>query len=338
MGSIFVGGDNGAVGGQGTLTIKNGGAVEATGNMIVWGVGSGSRSELDVDSTYTLDVLGTVNFNGGGLRFLGDGTDFINDATLNNLPGPDLNGMHVTVAGSNTATISGELDGDGHLVKEGSGTLVLSNVNNTYGGGTNINNGTLVVGTGSTAGNTVLGHGDVNLNGDIDTILRTPEGTPLTYDVLGDFNANTGKLLAQIGGTNNGVQSDEMFVFGNANLDPVNSHLFAHRINGYNPNNGDVVTIIAALAVNGEFGDAPQGTQVPNDFIGLIRPFADYSIAGQVDLDFRLSPRALLQWPRRLTRLQSRRLWITRWLPVASLTRPTCWATFPPLCCVPSTT
>ena len=108
-GSIFVGGDNGGVGGQGMLTIKNGGFVEALNNMIVWGTGSGARSELDVDASYTLEVGGTLTFSGGQLKFLGDGVDFINNVTLNNAPGPDLNGMFANVDAGNTATISGLL-------------------------------------------------------------------------------------------------------------------------------------------------------------------------------------------------------------------------------------
>ncbi len=276
-----IGGTDAVVGGQGVLRIQNGGTLTTAADLNVWGPGSGGRSFLRIDSTATLTVGGTANFNGGGLQ-LDDGADFnvANPVNLNNIPGPDLNGMHALVTGGNTGTIDAQLQGNGHLVKEGNGTLILTNVNNTYGGGTNIDNGTLEVGTGSTAGDTVLGHGPVNLNGDINTILRTPEGMPLTYDVYNSFNANTGKLLVQVGGTASGVQSDEMFVFGPANLDSANSHLFVHRINNYNPNNGDVVTIIAAIGLNGQFSDAPPNAPAPNDFLGLIQPFADY---GNID-------------------------------------------------------
>ncbi len=244
---IFVGGGAGGPGGQGELRIVNGGTVAATNNVTVWGPGSGSRGELSVDSTYTLNVGGTLRFVGGQLNFLGDGVDFINDATLTNAPGPDQNGMFANVGGGNTATISGVLSGNGQLVKTGNGSLVLTNLSNSYSGGTNINNGTLVVGNGGFIPASVFGVGDVNLNGDINTRLRTPEGVPTPYLIFGNFNANTGQLYTQVGGTNSGVQSDEMFVVGNANLDPANSHLFFHRIYGYNPNNGDTVTIIDGL-------------------------------------------------------------------------------------------
>ena len=178
------------------------------------------------------------------------------------------------------------ISGNGQLVKTGTGTLVLTNLGNSYTGGTNINNGTLVVGNGGFVFASVFGVGDVNLNGDINTRLRTPEGAPLFYLIFGNFNANTGQLYTQVGGTNSGVNSDEMGVLGNANLDPANSHLFVHRINGYNPNNGDTVTIIQTLgAVNGQFSDAPPNAPAPNDFLGLIQPFAVYG-PDFVDLQF----------------------------------------------------
>ncbi len=285
---LSIGGTQAGPGGEGIVTIKNGGVVQVDNNMFVWN-GTGDGGTLEVDSTYTLNVASTLSFDGGRLRFLGDGVDFINDVNLDNFPGPDENGMHVIVTDGNTGTLSGLLTGNGQLVKEGTGTLILTNLGNTYSGGTNIDNGTLVVGTPSTNPfQSVFGSGDVNLN---NGTLRTPEGTPFAYEIgifpitPANFNANGGTLLTQVGGTNSGVDSDEMFVFGNANLGP-NSGLFVHRINGYNPNNGDVVTIIDTFfGVNGQFGNAPQGAVAPNDFLGLIQPFAVYN-TDTVDLVF----------------------------------------------------
>ena len=101
------------------------------------------------------------------------------------------------------------------------------------------------------------------------------------------MNVNTGKFFTQVGGTNSGVNSDEMAVEFSANLDPVNSHLFVHRINNYNPNNGDTVNIIETFfgGVNGQFSDAPPNAPAPNDFLGLIQPFAVYG-PDFVDLQF----------------------------------------------------
>ena len=67
----------------------------------------------------------------------------------------------------------------------------------------------------------------------------------------------------------------------------MNSHLFVHRINNYNPNNGDTVNIIETFfgGVNGQFSDAPPNAPAPNDFLGLIQPFAVYG-PDFVDLQF----------------------------------------------------
>ncbi len=284
---LAIGNDFGVAGGDGILTIKNNGTVNVAMFMDVNGTTStGDKGTLAVDSSYTLNVGTLLTFDGGRLRFLGDGTDFINDVNLQNNPGPDQNGMFADVTAGNTATISGQLSGNGQLVKTGNGTLVLTNLNNSYSGGTDINNGTLVVGNGGFVLASVFGTGDVNLNGDITTRLRTPEGMPLTYVIFGNFNDNSGQLYTQVGGTNTGVDSDAMGVVGSVNLDPANSHLFVHRINNYNPNNGDVVNIIGALGgVNGQFSDAPPNAPAPNDFLGLIQPFAVYN-PDTVDLVF----------------------------------------------------
>ena len=283
--NFYVGGNAAGAGGQGELRIINGGIVDSfIGGIVVWGPGSGDRGTLSVDSTYT--IFGGVTFEGGRLNFLGDGVDFVNNATLTNAPGPDLNGMFANVGGANTATIDGQLSGNGQLVKTGTGTLILNNLGNSYTGGTNINNGTVVVGNGIFAGFSVFGFGDVNLNGDINTIMRTPEGTPLGHSIDGNFFANSGQFYVQVGGTAF-PQHDDMAVEFNAVLDPVNSHLFVHRINGYNPNNGDTVNIIEAFlgGVFGQFGDAPPNAPAPNDFVGLIQPFAVYG-PDFVDLQF----------------------------------------------------
>ena len=273
--NIWVGGNAAGPGGVGELRIVNNGIVTTT-NAEVWNTGT-----LSVDATYTLNVTGTLTFAGGMLNFVGDGTNFINNATLTNLPGPDQNGMNANVSAGNTATITGTLSGNGDLFKTGNGTLVLNEVG--FYESTHVNQGTLVIANFSAFG---FGDTDVNTGG----TLRTPEGAPLTYSMFGgNLNVNGGTFLAQVGGTG-ALQHDLLENAGNIFLDPAISHLFVHRVLGYNPNNGDVVTIISGTTLTGQFSDAPQAfaAPAPNDFLGLIQPFADYGNinANSVDLVF----------------------------------------------------
>lgn len=62
---------------------------------------------------------------------------------------------------SDSSEYVGVISGDGNLVKSSTGTLTLTG-NNTYGGGTQINAGTLAVGNGGTSGSIA---GDVTNNG-----------------------------------------------------------------------------------------------------------------------------------------------------------------------------
>ncbi len=268
---VSIGGDNTVVGGQGTLTIKNGGTLNTT-DMYVWGIGSGGRSELAVDSTYNLNVGGTLNFNGGILHAVGDGVDFTNPVTLNNVPGPDNNGMHVDVGDGNTLTLDSLLSGNGHLVKDGTGTLILTNEGNLYTGGNIVNNGTFVLAAPEALGD--LAAGDLTLNGGT---FETTTNMPLHYSEINNFNANGGTLRVQFGGVD-GANSDLMEVAGAANL-TTNSNLFAHEVSGGFFANGDRVTFIATnLGVNGTFAQL-EGDLIPNDFVGLIQPFVDYNLA-----------------------------------------------------------
>ncbi len=279
--NVNIGGSSSTVGGEGTLRIRDGGTLSAGGDLTVWGPGSGARSFLRVDSTYTLNVGGNINFNGGGLQ-LDDGTDFINDVVMNNVPGPDLNGMHVFVADGDTATLSGDINGGGHLVKNGNGTLTItSGFFNFYTGGTIVNNGTLVIAD-------FFSLGDFGPNNDLtlnNGTFRTVTDAPMDYQVWHDFNANGGTLVIQNGSGTTDVNNDLMRVANAANL-TTNSNLFAHEVPGGFFNNGDRITVIETTAgVNGTFAQG-EGDLVPNDFVGLIQPFVTYSDPATVDFVF----------------------------------------------------
>ena len=101
--------------------------------------------------------------------------------------------------GSNT-TFSGTISGSGSLVKEGEGTLTLSG-NNSYTGGTLVNEGTLAVGS-----STALGTGTLSLAEDTTlqaaaNWLTLANAIQLLGDATVDTQSNTLTLSGSISGT-----------------------------------------------------------------------------------------------------------------------------------------
>ena len=291
MGSNRTTNNNDLVQNQNSLTFQaNAAAFTLQGNtLFLLGGGMTNNSSNVQTLDFTINVAGwtgialdasqTWNAASGGFNVLSN----VQSAAFAN-----LGTFTLTVTGPKDTTISGVVSddptGSGTLLgiaKNGTGTLTLNN-NNTYSGGTDLNNGTLVVGA-----NLALGNGDVNVNGGT---LRTAEGAPLSYTVGNDLNVNSGTLFVQVGSNTTGVNNDHVDAGLDINLDSVNSHLFVHRINNYNPANGDRIEIAHAVGgfVFGQFGDAPQGSVAPNDFLGLIQPFALYNfgIGDRIDLQF----------------------------------------------------
>jgi autotransporter-associated beta strand protein len=96
-------------------------------------------------------------------------------------------------------TFSGaKITGPGQLIKQGTGSLTISNAGNDYTGGTVIQGGTVLLGTGNalpTAGNITLSGGTLNLNG-------------LNQDVSGLFILDGGTV--HFGGINKSVSAYEL--------------------------------------------------------------------------------------------------------------------------------
>jgi autotransporter-associated beta strand protein len=105
--------------------------------------------------------------------------------------------ISVTGAG-NTATISAPIAGTGSLTANGVGTLILTNATNSYKGGTIVANGTVQVGSGSTAGSVGSGAVTVSSGGTLSLVeLTGPTFSATVSNGLG----GTGTLL--INSTNN---------------------------------------------------------------------------------------------------------------------------------------
>lgn len=288
-GPLYVGGSAAGVGGDGALRIIENGTVIAS-SVTVLGTGSGDRSALVVDSTYTLSTP-ALTFDGGILRFIDD-THFTNNANL----GTSNGAIGVFVDSNDTTSfLDGVFTGDGGLVKRDEGTIVITNDNN-YTGPTRVNNGTLVI-NGSITSNTFV-NSDATLAGDgiiygnvtaNDFSHVTPGTSPGTLTIHGgDYTNNDDALFgAEIGGLNEGIDADLLRVIGaNSGMAFINGgFLEVTRFGGFSPSPGDRVTIIRTDS--GRFGMFE--TLIRTGWPGLIQPtdvYDDFT----VDILFVLSP------------------------------------------------
>ena len=101
--------------------------------------------------------------------------------------------------GSNT-TFSGTISGSGSLVKEGEGTLTLSG-NNSYTGGTLVNEGTLAVGSSTALGTGILSLEDGTTLQAAANWLTLANAIQLLGDATVDTQSNTLTLSGSISGT-----------------------------------------------------------------------------------------------------------------------------------------
>ncbi len=209
-----------------------------------------------------------------------------------------LGSKSLAVGGNNTSTtFSGVIqDGGtsggsgGSISKVGTGTLILSGTN-TYTGGTNIYEGVLQV-DGSIASDTVVktdgtlaGNGTIYANVENHGIV-SPGDSPGTLRVQNDYyNRVDGTFRAEIGGLNEGVDADLLFVHGNIYID--GGTLEVVRTNNFMPLPGDRVTILRTDIVctrTGEFDVLD-----PVGWNGLVQPIALYDDPFTVDIGFAFS-------------------------------------------------
>ena len=116
------------------------------GNALTWTPGGAATFSAGSDATgsYTITVSGTQSASQVTFE---DGTATLTGGQL------DLTGsLHTIIANTGVAaTIESVVGGAVGFIKDGSGTLVLTNAN-TYAGTTTINSGTLQMGNGGTTG------------------------------------------------------------------------------------------------------------------------------------------------------------------------------------------
>ena len=214
---------NGSTGGEGTLTVTNGGRVDVTGIvrvgdqttgtsfMTVTGAGSTvtTAAELRIGSA---TAIGTVNITDGGVVSAALGTSIGAGSTLN-LGAGGLSGALVTPtivnAGAivanftDTLTLAADISGTGTLSKAGAGILILSGTN-SYSGGTTVTGGLINFLAGG------LGTGTITVNGaglqwaagntsDVSAQLAAIGSGGATFDTNGN-NVSFATTLAGSGG------------------------------------------------------------------------------------------------------------------------------------------
>ncbi|MBK4735114.1 autotransporter-associated beta strand repeat-containing protein [Noviherbaspirillum pedocola] len=148
---------NGVVSHAGGNTVNNGTLVLGGTNSYTGGnvVNAGATLQVGTDAALG-DASNGVALNGGTLR----ATDSFNTARSLALGG----NASVNVDASNTVASTGTVSGNGGLVKDGAGTLVLNGAL-SHGGGNTVNNGTLVLGGNNsyTGGNVINAGGTLQV-------------------------------------------------------------------------------------------------------------------------------------------------------------------------------
>jgi autotransporter-associated beta strand protein len=162
----------------GDIVVTNSGQFEvtasgtATTTNLYAGVTSGDTL-LFVSGGATLTVTNLLDVNQPGNPFRVDGeltAGQINVSSGTLLYLSDFGGISALTVGTNNgdsviaAVIANSVNGPGSITKVGTGTLELSDFNNTYTGGTTVNGGTLLV-NGSTGSGTVTVNNGATLGG-----------------------------------------------------------------------------------------------------------------------------------------------------------------------------
>jgi fibronectin-binding autotransporter adhesin len=202
-----------------------------------------------------------------------------------------LSNTLTTGGNNNTTTLASAITGTGGLVKNGTGTMTISNVGNSFSGGTTLNAGGLKL---TAASGNALGTGNVVINGGtlsgIGTIPGSGAGNALTVNStahvapgIGGGNAtlNTTSADFEVGshldvalGTS--LNSDYLNVTGASGLTLNGGTVHVTTTNGFT--DGQYVALKYNGAYGGAFGNLAPATQAGFDSITLVDNTGNSSI------------------------------------------------------------
>lgn len=131
--------------GAGSVAVYDGGVLTVNDALGLGGAG-GSRGSLTIGPQGTLNLAGGLIYQGAGTAnvLIADGTLHLTSKAFTSNVDMALDGVATLDTDQVDAMLSGRLTGTGALRKTGSGTLT-SYANNSYSGGTRIEQGTLVL-------------------------------------------------------------------------------------------------------------------------------------------------------------------------------------------------
>ncbi|MCE9544113.1 MAG: autotransporter domain-containing protein [Planctomycetia bacterium] len=257
------GGGLGGTGGAGGFGAGNGG----NGSPVTYtngnggGGGSGYGGAIFVRDGGSLTVIGSTAASNNGVAAGTGGTGDSNGASGSNgqAAGSNLylmSSVNAVFDGTGTTTFAGTISGNGSVIKQGTGTLVLSGAN-TYGH-TEVNGGTLSV-NGTILGDTTVGaDGTLGGNGVIYGSVQSdgvvaPGNSIGTLNIAGNYNpSHTALTRIEINANGNtpGVNNDVLVVQGTANL---NGSVDVRAAAGSYTNGTQYTFLTAASGISGTF-------------------------------------------------------------------------------------
>jgi autotransporter-associated beta strand protein len=300
---------------------------------------SNQNFSVETTSTITAPTTGSATLSGvfsgsGGLIFNGVGTTILTGANTytggttvlsgvlqgntTSLQGAIVNNSQVVFDQATEGTYSGVMSGTGSLVKQNTGTLILTGAN-TYTGGTTVSSGTLSVSGASptgfgnvlvSSGATLMGTGTINGQLTVAGILK-PGNSPGYLAATNTVTMNAGSIYMQdiagraqatsttpVGATGYysalNITGGQFVINSGSTLTPRLSNLFTSSESGYGstpytPVLGDRFRMVKADGgISGRFSTI---TQPPELAAGTqFLPF--YNMAGSNSVDLSVIPTA----------------------------------------------